>query len=264
VTENLAYRFDGFVPSATQAFDNRNHVFWMFSGWPYDPTLLAVTFRYFDRSDGRLLDADIVFNGQRYGWAVGGHGRGYDIENSAAHEVGHFSGLGHSTDPEATMYGSARAGETKKRSLAGDDVAGLAAVYGSAPVESAGGGVVSNSSCGVGGGGGGGCSIARDGARGIAPDLAWTGIALSLLALRRRRASRCLAPARLTRSADGTPRIDARSRRVADEPPGSMNEPAGARLPVALDRGGRVLDERRPREALRRPGVRDCVLGPGV
>jgi hypothetical protein len=149
-----------------------------------------MTFRYYDTSNGRLLDADTVFNGEKFTWTVGGSG--YDIQNSATHEVGHIGGLGHSADPEATMYAKTQAGETKKRSLDADDVAGIEAIYGgtevaavtqqevSAPSTSA-------SSSGVGGGGGGGgCSLDRSGRPATVGDLFWSAVLVAAIVLRRR------------------------------------------------------------------------------
>ena len=52
-----------------------------------------------------------------------------DLENVFAHELGHYLGLAHSTEAEATMFASAVAGETLKRDLAADDVEGLCAAY---------------------------------------------------------------------------------------------------------------------------------------
>lgn len=56
------------------------------------------------------------------GWA--------DIQGVAAHEYGHALGLAHSTDPEATMFGSSTPPNNNKRSIEADDVAGIQALYG--------------------------------------------------------------------------------------------------------------------------------------
>jgi Matrixin len=161
---NVQYDFAGYVPQGAQAYDGKNVVYWVYDNWPYDPTLAALTFRYYDTSNGRLLDADTVFNGVKYTWSV--DGSGYDIQNSATHEAGHMAGLGHSTDPEATMYAKTQAGETKKRTLDADDVAGIEAIYGGTAVANAtqhqvsSASASSTSSTGVNaGGGGGGCSL---------------------------------------------------------------------------------------------------------
>lgn len=56
-----------------------------------------------------------------------------DIQNVAAHEIGHVVGLGHvgyNQDQLLTMYPSVRYGETLKRSLGRGDKSGFAALYG--------------------------------------------------------------------------------------------------------------------------------------
>ena len=55
--------------------------------------------------------------------------RTVDLENVLTHEFGHYLGLAHTTDPEATMFASAVAGEILKRDLGSDDIAGICAVY---------------------------------------------------------------------------------------------------------------------------------------
>ena len=188
---NVQYDFAGYVAEGAQKYDGKNIVYWVYDAWPYDSTLAALTFRYYDTSNGRLLDADTVFNGVKFNWTVGG--TGYDIQNSATHEAGHFGGLGHSLDPEATMYAKTQAGETKKRTLEADDVAGIEAIYGGTQVAAATQQEVSApsaSSTGVGGGGGGGgCTLDRSGRAPRASDFLWPA-ALILALLRKRMASR--------------------------------------------------------------------------
>lgn len=124
----LAYRFDGYAEAPVMANDGQNVVLFVYEKWPFDPGFAAITFRYYDEEDGRLLDTDIAFNAESYAWSVGG--TAFDIENSATHEVGHLSGLGHSTVEESTMFARTLAGETAKRSLHADDRAAVDAVYG--------------------------------------------------------------------------------------------------------------------------------------
>lgn len=105
--------------------------------WPsdYDPNAFALTSVWHNTRTGEILDADMEFNGARFTFGVlaaescGPSSLTADIENVATHEVGHFLGLAHSADGEATMYGMACAGEIEKRSLAPDDVAGICAIY---------------------------------------------------------------------------------------------------------------------------------------
>lgn len=203
---SIQYRFAGYAPQGNVANDGHNTVAWISGNWPFDGALAAVTFRYYDTFDGGLIDVDIMFNGAAFSWSVGG--AGYDIENSATHEVGHFGGLGHSSDSTAAMYPTTRPGETSKRTLSGDDVAGIRAIYGTVPtlvslpqtlvsqaVPAV--GATSNGSTndqftagagGVegGGGGGGGCSLGAPTAPGGA-SLAWTVLLLVLFGRRRAR-----------------------------------------------------------------------------
>ena len=52
-----------------------------------------------------------------------------DALNTLTHEAGHFLGLDHSSDHEATMYAQAPPGEIKKRSLETDDKNGICFLY---------------------------------------------------------------------------------------------------------------------------------------
>ena len=188
-SSSVQYDFAGYLPEGAQQYDGKNVVYWVYDNWPYDPTLAALTFRYYDTSNGRLLDADTVFNGEKFTWTAGGSG--YDIQNSATHEVGHIGGLGHSADPEATMYAKTQAGETKKRTLEADDVAGIEAIYGGTQVaavtqQEVSVPTASASSSGVGGGGGGGgCSLDRSGRPATLADLFWSATLIAVIALRR-------------------------------------------------------------------------------
>lgn len=128
VSPTLSYRFDGYAEAPVMANDGQNVVLFVYRDWPFDPGFAAITFRYFDEEDGRLLDTDIAFNAQGYAWSIGG--ASFDIENSATHEVGHMSGLGHSDVAEATMDARTLPRETAKRSLHADDRAAIGAVYG--------------------------------------------------------------------------------------------------------------------------------------
>ncbi len=182
----IHYQYAGYVGSGAQANDGRNIVYWVYGGWPYDPSLAAITFRYFDMTDGSIVDADILFDGDNYDWSIGGDD--FDIQNSATHEVGHFGGLGHSLDPSSTMYATTYPRETDKRSLDADDIAGLDVLYGGVIVSSTSNKqVVGTSSSGANGGGGGGCSLARSPSAATGPgELTTVIFVLAFLAFRRR------------------------------------------------------------------------------
>jgi len=93
---------------------------------------IGLTSVFHSKKTGRILGADMEIND----WNVTlGVCRGTcpptvtDLENVLTHEVGHYYGLGHVSDEEATMYFQAPAGDVQKRDLAPDDEAGLCDTY---------------------------------------------------------------------------------------------------------------------------------------
>lgn len=109
---------------------NANVIVWRDDEWPYaSRTAFAITSVTFDPATGLIADADVEFNSQFHTFTVGDSGVNIDIANTLTHEAGHFFGLDHTSVIEATMYGSAPQGQTSKRSLDSDDIAGLLAAY---------------------------------------------------------------------------------------------------------------------------------------
>lgn len=160
------------------------------SPWPYAPGQLAVTVSSFEDGTGRVIDADILLNGEidfqlyeehgdddddRPGRARG-HDRPhphspYDLAAVLTHEVGHVLGLGEShDDPDATMWPKIGRGEVHQRSLAVDDEDGVIAAYDGVDVDAA--------------SGLGGCSAAT--AHGTAPSGGLALLFAAIVVLRRR------------------------------------------------------------------------------
>lgn len=102
--------------------------------WPalVAPETIALTTYAYRPSTGELLDADIDVNAE-------GHVLSaalampppdvIDLENTLTHELGHVLGFAHVLDPEATMFFSSAAAETRKRDLSPDDVAAVCETY---------------------------------------------------------------------------------------------------------------------------------------
>jgi hypothetical protein len=131
----------------------------------YDPNAVALTTITFiadpgAEDDGEILDADVEFNGVngRFFVTPPGDPGAHDIQNTLTHELGHVLGLDHpcydgAVDPRPidhqgnpipdcqprwelppellalTMYNFTDPGETNKRSLEADDVAGICGIY---------------------------------------------------------------------------------------------------------------------------------------
>ena len=126
----------------------------------YDSSALAFTWDTANKKTGQIYDSDIEVNLVNYSWAdvvadPSLH-EDMDLQNAITHEFGHFLGLDHTcyspsttssppldntgmpipncnfapADVQATtMYPSAMAGDTQKRTLAPDDQQGLCAIY---------------------------------------------------------------------------------------------------------------------------------------
>lgn len=74
------------------------------------------------------LAGDVHFNDQSWTWGTGNGGSVQDVQSVALHELGHSLGLGHSADPNASMYATKPFGAIK-RNLAQDDINGILAIY---------------------------------------------------------------------------------------------------------------------------------------
>jgi hypothetical protein len=83
-------------------------------------------------------DADILFNASTNLWSPSeGNclGNQFSVIGIAVHEIGHVLGLGHSSDPSATMEATIAPCSRIEETLAADDIAGLQQLYSTASEE---------------------------------------------------------------------------------------------------------------------------------
>lgn len=111
-------------------FSNRkNTVFWTRE----DIGVVAVCWTwYYSWDPGRIVKFDVVLNADVHSWSAHGSLEAMDIQAVVTHELGHalqLLDLYGAADSEKTMYGYVTLGETKKRSLHRDDIAGITYVY---------------------------------------------------------------------------------------------------------------------------------------
>jgi MYXO-CTERM domain-containing protein len=108
------------------------------SEWVFAPSAFAVTtVTYCENLSGgctylgQIRDTDIEVNGAFWEFTadLAGAPPRVDLENTLAHEVGHALGLAHSPTEGATMLKDAAPGDTSKRSLHADDIAGVCDIY---------------------------------------------------------------------------------------------------------------------------------------
>lgn len=99
------------------------------SGYFPDGTgIVALTPVYF-ASSGAILDADVLFNGSEFEFATHPSALRFDVQDVAAHELGHFVGLDHSGWAGATLYPYVDPLVLLHRSPSQDEVCGLRGTY---------------------------------------------------------------------------------------------------------------------------------------
>src|SRR5688572_2434731 len=131
---NFRFTYAGRTNETAAGYDGRNVVFFRNTS---NGSTIATT--YYWTSNGRLLDADIIFwdGGWEFFTGSAECSSGAYIEDIAAHEFGHALGLRHSELNGATMYPSYSRCSQELRTLSADDIAGVEALYPAAATNSA-------------------------------------------------------------------------------------------------------------------------------
>ncbi len=149
----LSFKYEGLTKTPLSGYShkagetNENLFIWVEKNWTHGNKVIAITLVTYDTGTGKILDADVEFNGSAYQWAVKEKipSRGYplhdvgkdesralpkvDLENTTTHELGHFLGISHSANASATMFPEQGDLETKKRSLHLDDHNAIKSLY---------------------------------------------------------------------------------------------------------------------------------------
>ena len=110
-----------------------NHVIYLDpsnqSGWfPGGSMTVAITPITYNTSNGKIIDIDVIFNGQRWNFAAGLEPGRFDLQDVLTHELGHVIGLDHSPVHGASMWPYVSQGQWIHRSLTQDDQSGAVAV----------------------------------------------------------------------------------------------------------------------------------------
>ena len=110
---------------------NVNLVVFRDAFWPHEEGAhnIALTTVTFDTETGAIFDADIEINSFGYFVTIGDVTDQYDLPSVLTHEAGHFLGLAHTDDLDATMYAIYSQGSVEGRTLEVDDVNGVCAIY---------------------------------------------------------------------------------------------------------------------------------------
>lgn len=99
---------------------------------------IAITKIAHDPKSGEIVDADIEVNDGGYTFSIDGTPELGEVDflSMLTHEAGHFFGMDHSLDKDATMYATysqSAAGALAARELSQDDTDGVCALYTNVP-----------------------------------------------------------------------------------------------------------------------------------
>jgi hypothetical protein len=98
--------------------------------------VVAVTPLQFEVATGKLIDADILFNGRDFHFSADLDSLTFDVRGVGTHEIGHFIGIGHSQTLGASMAPFTGLANYAPRTVHPDDAAAAAELYPGDPVGS--------------------------------------------------------------------------------------------------------------------------------
>ena len=90
---------------------------------------VAITPLTFSVPSGSIIDGDILFNGDDHNFTTSGVANRFDVQDVAAHELGHLLGLDHSAWAGSTMFPFVSPAVIAQRSLSLDDENGMRGAY---------------------------------------------------------------------------------------------------------------------------------------
>ncbi|WP_394829554.1 matrixin family metalloprotease [Pendulispora albinea] len=112
---------------------NQNLIVFRDADWDHtdSSSTLGLTTVVYNPESGEIFDADMEINTAQQVLSVANPvpPGGYDFDSIVTHEVGHFLGLAHSSNADATMTPKYNAGTQDMRDLAPDDIAGVCSIY---------------------------------------------------------------------------------------------------------------------------------------
>jgi MYXO-CTERM domain-containing protein len=110
---------------------NANVILFRDADWPYgdEQSTIAKTTLTFDTQSGAIFDADIEINSFAIEITIGDTLVSHDLQAILTHEFGHFLGLGHSGEVDATMNANYSPEDVGFRTLSADDREAICEVY---------------------------------------------------------------------------------------------------------------------------------------
>lgn len=128
-------------PQGGGIYNNSNEIMFVQASqnyWYFQPpqdNIIAVTWTWYSTPSNLIFEDDMAFNDGNFVFSAFEEPQGneMDVWNIAAHEFGHYLMLYETWNIwDATMYGYSANGQTIKRDLHPDDVAGIQYIYGAA------------------------------------------------------------------------------------------------------------------------------------